>query len=67
MTSDDTQDNGLSAVFIAIKMKNMNILKVLRRYGADFDMSCTVGKGQTFKPMLLACKTGNIDIVNFVM
>lgn len=53
----------MNAVFIAIKEKNLEMLKILRHYGADFDMSVTVGKGQTYFPILLAAKTGRLDIV----
>jgi len=42
---EQKNDNGLNSVSIAIKEKNLDMLKVLRHYGADFDMTVTVGKG----------------------
>ena len=64
---EQKNDGGMNAVFIAIKEKNLEMLKILRHYGADFSMSVTVGKGQTFLPILLACKTGKVEIVQFIL
>lgn len=43
---EQKNDGGMNALFIAIKEKNLDMLKLLRKYGADFSMSVTVGKGQ---------------------
>lgn len=42
---EQKNDGGMNSVFIAIKEKNLDMLKILRHYGADFSMSVTVGKG----------------------
>lgn len=34
---EQKNDDGMTAVFIAIKEKNLPILKILRKYGADFN------------------------------
>lgn len=60
---EQKNDGGLNSVAIAIKEKNLDMLKILRHYGADFDMTVTVGKGQSFLPFLLACKSGSVEIV----
>lgn len=33
---EQKKDDGVTAVFIAVKQKNLPILKILRKYGADF-------------------------------
>ena len=36
-------EDGITAVFLAIRFDNLAILKQLRSYGADFNIECKVG------------------------
>jgi len=65
---DDQKNNdGIAPLHLAIKGKNLPIIKILRKYGADFTLPVTLTKGQVFRPILLACKIGDLEIVSFVL
>ncbi len=57
----------MSSVFIAIKGDQLEMLKLLRKYGADLEREATVGKGETIKPILMACKCASKPVVEYVL
>ena len=60
-------EDGVTAVFLAIRFDNLPVLKQLRMYGADFNIECKIGEQQKMRPIQLAAKRGNTKIFEFVL
>lgn len=65
---DEQRDNdGISAVFFAIRAESLRSLQLLRSFGADFNLQCTAESGQKMRPIQYAVYRGNYKIYKFVL
>ena len=44
-------DNGISTVFFAIRAGNLSCLRLLRKYGANFNLECMSESKQLMRPI----------------
>lgn len=44
-------NNGITAVFFAIRFDNLAVLRQLSDYGADFNIECKIGDNQKMRPI----------------
>jgi ankyrin repeat protein len=60
-------ESGITSVFIAITTGNIEMLDVLRKYGADFRIQAQVAGGEFMQPIHLACKLGNMKVIEYLL
>lgn len=60
-------DEGFSGVFFAIRSGNLQVLEVLRRYGADFNLECMSESKQRMRPIQYAVYRGSFQVYKFIL
>ena len=61
------QEEGISAVFFAIRAESLRCLKLLGDYGADFNLECMSESKQKMRPIQYAVYRGNYPIYKYIL
>ena len=48
---EQRHNNGISGVFFAIRGENLRVLRILRQYGANFNLECLSESNQLMRPI----------------
>ena len=64
---EQRNDEGISPVFFGIRAGNLNCLKILRKYGANFNMECMSESKQMMRPIQYAVYRGKYQIYKFII
>lgn len=64
---EQRNDEGISTVFFAIRAGNLSCLKLLRKYGANFNLECISESKQPMRPIQYAVYRGNMAIFELVV
>lgn len=65
---DEQRENeGISTVFFAIRAGSLPILKLLKDYGANFNLECMSENQQKMRPIQYAVYRGAFHIYKFIL